>query len=123
MVHGPSQAVFGLGAENQAADIVAVEGDITAAVATHAAVAAAAGTHGRVKQVLANGTAAATDVTVTGMVAADVLISVFSFTTAASIASVANRTAEYTPQAGGLDKAAGTDETNNQLLITYIDVA
>lgn len=122
-VHGTARAVFGLGAENEADDIVATDAAITTAIDTHKAVSATTGTHGLVKQVLAAGTAAATDVTVTGMAVGDTLISVFSFATAAAIATVADRTSEYTVQAGGLDKAAGTNETNNQLLITYIDAA
>lgn len=74
------------------------------------------------KVALANGTAAATDVTVSGMAVGDVLVAVLSFTTAAAIASVANRTAEYAIGAGKLVKAAGTNETNNQLLILYWDL-
>lgn len=77
--------------------------------------------HGFLKVALADGTASATDVTVAAIEAGDELVSVLSFTTKASIASVADRTSEYTIQAGGLDKAAGTNETNNQLLIIYID--
>lgn len=77
--------------------------------------------HGFLKVALANGTAAATDVTVAAIEAGDELVSVLSFTTAAAIASVADRTSEYAIQAGGLDKAAGTDETNNKLLIIYLD--
>jgi len=70
---------------------------------------------------LAAGGAAAANVTLAAITAADTLVSVLSFTTAASIASVADRTAEYVPGAGVLTKAAGTDETNNQLVIFWID--
>ena len=74
---------------------------------------------GGTRVTLAAGTAAATDVVVAGMTAQDELISVLSFTTAAAIASVADRTGEYACQAGGLDKAAGTNEAANQLLIIW----
>ncbi len=76
---------------------------------------------GAIKVALADGTASATDVTVAAIEAGDELVSVIAFTTKASIASMNDRTSEYAIQAGGLDKAAGTNETNNQLLIIYID--
>jgi len=59
------------------------------------------------------------NVTIAGITAADEIVSVLSFTTAASIASVADRTAEYAAGAGVLTKAAGTSETNNQLLVIW----
>ncbi len=68
---------------------------------------------------LADGTDAAVDVTVTGMKATSSLHSVIVVATKAAIATQTNKTAEYQPQAGGLNKAAGTDETNNQLVITW----
>ena len=74
---------------------------------------------GGIRLTLAAGTAAATDVVVAGMNAQDELISVLSFTTAAAIASVLDRTGEYNCQAGGLNKAAGTNEAANQLLILW----
>lgn len=95
----------------------------TADIATHAALTQAAGVHGLPKVTLAAGTGAGANVTVTGMVAADTLISVLSFATAAAIATVADRTAEYVAGAGVLTKAAGTDETGNQLIIFWVDKA
>jgi hypothetical protein len=77
---------------------------------------------GFLKVALAAGTAAATDVVVAAIAVGDELVFVGSFTTAAAIATLADRTAEYAIQAGGLDKAAGTDETNNQLVIIYLDL-
>ena len=74
------------------------------------------------KITLADGTAASADVTVTGMVVGDELVSVLAFATKAAIATCTDRTSEYTVQAGGLDKAAGTNETNNQLLIIWLDL-
>jgi len=71
---------------------------------------------------LAAGTAAATPVAIAGMTAADRLVSVLSFATAAAIATVADRTAEYVTGAGQLDKAAGTNEAGNQLLIVYLHI-
>jgi len=152
MAHGPSQAVFGLGRpatnvpvnqpgvldESEDNDLAAVVQDsandgvvdsgaiATGGVAT-ADLAAAAVTKTKLaggfsKLTVVDGTAAATDVTVTGMAVGDELVSVLALTTKASIATLADRTSEYTVQAGGLDKAAGTDETNNQLLVFWNDL-
>lgn len=68
---------------------------------------------------LAAGTAAATNVTIAGLLASDEIVSVLAFATAASIATVADRTAEYAPGAGVLTKPAGTNETGNQLLVIW----
>lgn len=73
------------------------------------------------KRTLAAGTAAGVNVTVSEMVAGDELISVISYTTAAAIASAADRTAEYTTGSGILVKTAGTNETGNQLDILWLD--
>jgi hypothetical protein len=120
-----TEAIVALG--NRMTDTYATDAEIAtadaAAVAAHAALAATTGVHGLPKVTLAAGTAAAANVTVTGMVAADTLISVLSFTTAASIASVADRTSEYVTGSGVLTKAAGTNETNNQLVIFWLDKA
>jgi hypothetical protein len=80
------------------------------------------GSGGMSKISFADGTASATDVTVSGMASGDELVCVMSFTTKASIASVANRTSEYVVGAGKLVKAAGTDETGNQLVIYWNDL-
>ena len=77
---------------------------------------------GFLKVALAAGGASGADVTVAAIAVGDELVAVLSFTTAAAIATVADRTAEYAIQAGGLDKAAGTNETNNQLVIIYLDL-
>ncbi len=74
---------------------------------------------GVMKVTLAAGTAASTDVTVSGMSSADEIVSVLSFTTAAAIATVADRTSEYAAGAGKMVKASGTDETNNQLVAIW----
>lgn len=76
---------------------------------------------GVLKVVYADGTASATDVTVSGMAVGDELVAVESFSTKASIASAALRTSEYVVGAGKLVKAAGTNETDNLLRITYLD--
>jgi hypothetical protein len=68
------------------------------------------------------GTAGGTDVVLAAMAATDILISVLSFATAAAIATVADRTAEYAAGAGQLTKAAGTVETGNQLLAIWVKV-
>ncbi len=98
----------------------------TSAVTT-AKIAAAAVTKvklagGFSKITVADGTAAATDVTVAGMAVGDELVKVLSLTTKASIATLADRTSEYTVGAGKLVKAAGTNETDNQLLIFWNDL-
>lgn len=77
---------------------------------------------GFLKTLLADGTAAATDVNVAGMAVGDELVSVIALTTKAAIATAVDRTSEYAVGAAKLVKAAGTDETNNQLLITYLDL-
>lgn len=74
------------------------------------------------KTALADGTAAATDVTVAGMAVGDELVAVLALTTKAAISTMANRTSEYAIGAGKLTKADGTDETGNQLLIIYLDL-
>lgn len=75
---------------------------------------------GIVKVTLAAGTAGGADVTISGMSTADEICSVLSFTTAAAIASLADRTAEYAVGTGKATKAAGTTETNNQLVFIWI---
>src|SRR3990167_276042 len=77
---------------------------------------------GFLKVALAAGTAAATDVAVAGIAVGDELVFVGAFATTAAIATLADRTSEYAIIAGNLDKAAGTDETNNQLVIIYLDL-
>jgi len=74
------------------------------------------------KKTLADGTATATNVTVTGMAVGDELVSVLSLTTKAAITSMADRTSEYVVGTGELVKAAGTDETDNQLIIEWLDL-
>ena len=78
--------------------------------------------HGELKFTLVAGTAAATDVVIAGMTVGDELVSCLAFATAAAIATVADRTAEYIVQAGGLDKPAGTNEAANQLLVIWRDL-
>jgi len=74
------------------------------------------------KVTLAAGTAGGANVTIAGMVVGDELVSVLSFTTAAAIATLADRTSEYVIGAGVLTKAAGTDESNNQLVVFWNDL-
>ncbi len=71
----------------------------------------------RPKVFLAAG-AAAGNVTVTGIATTDTLVSVLVFTTAASIATVADLTAEFTITATDtVNNTGGTSTANNQLLI------
>lgn len=81
---------------------------------------AATGTSGLLQFVVAAGTAAATDVTVSAMAVGDSLISVIAVT--ATTAAVTDRTAEYVVAAGKLTKAAGTNETGNKLIIIYANL-
>ena len=74
------------------------------------------------KITVADGTAAATDVTVAGMAPGDELVKVLSFATKAAIATMTDRTSEYAVGSGELVKAAGTVETGNQLLIFWNDL-
>jgi hypothetical protein len=74
------------------------------------------------KVTIADGTAAATDVTVSGMAVGDELVSVLALTTKAAITSLADRTSEYVVGAGKLVKAAGTNETSNQLVVVWNDM-
>lgn len=90
----------------------------TAALANGAVTGIKEGTASLI-MLLAAGTTTGANVTVAGITAADELVWVASFTTAASIATVADRTSEYVPGAGVLTKSAGTNETNNQLLIVW----
>jgi len=73
------------------------------------------------KHILTDGTAAATNVTVADMAVGDELVSVHAQATKANLASITDRTAEYTVGAGILIKSAGTNETGNQLDIMYLD--
>ena len=74
------------------------------------------------KVTIADGTASATNVTVSGMAVGDELVSVLALATKASIATMADRTSEYAVGAGVLTKAAGTNETSNQLIIVWNDL-
>lgn len=74
------------------------------------------------KVTVVDGTAAATDVTVSGMAVGDELVSVLALTTKASIATLADRTSEYTVGAGKLVKVAGTNEGSNQLIVIWNDL-
>lgn len=71
----------------------------------------------RLKFYLAAG-ATAGDVTVTGVATTDTLVSVLVFTTAASIATVADLTAEFTISgADTINNGGGTSTANNQLVV------
>lgn len=74
------------------------------------------------KVTIADGTASATDVTVSGMAVGDELVSVLALATKAAITSLADRTSEYVVGAGKLVKAAGENETSNQLIIVWNDL-
>jgi hypothetical protein len=74
------------------------------------------------KVTIADGTASATDVTVSGMAVGDELVSVLALATKAAITSLADRTSEYAVGAGKLVKAAGENETSNQLIIVWNDL-
>jgi hypothetical protein len=121
VLHVPSPGSGTLGAGTVGAANLANSAVETAKIAA-AAVTKVKLAGGFSKLTLAAGTAAATNVNIAGIVVGDELVSVLSFTTAAAIASVADRTSEYVVGAGVLTKAAGTDETNNQLVVIWNDL-
>lgn len=117
-VQSPGSGTLGagtVGAANLAAN--AVE---TAKINANAVTGAKFST-GVIKVSVADGTAAAADVAIAAIAAADEIVAVLAFATKAAIATMNNRTSEYAAKAGGLTKAAGTDETNNQLLVIWVD--
>ena len=65
---------------------------------------------------------AAGDHTVTGIAVGDNLVIVLHISTKASIATMADLTSEFTVAAGKINNAAGTDTTNDQLLVFYEDL-
>jgi hypothetical protein len=65
---------------------------------------------------------AAGNITVTGIAVGDELVSVLQFTTAASIATLANRTSEYSVTAPNvINNTGGTASTGDQLLVIWVD--
>lgn len=108
-------------------DALGVASEVAASLATqaeldtHAAADLSTSVHGQLKVTVVDGTAAAANVTVTGMTASDTIIKVLAFVTKASIATMADRTSEYAAGSGVMTKAAGTDDSSNQLLVIWID--
>lgn len=95
-----------------ATDIVVTRG---LAAATPAAVAA-------VKIFFVDGGAAGNH-TVTGIAVGDSLISVFHVSTKANVATIADLTSEFTVSAADtINNAAGTDTTNDLLIVFYHDL-
>jgi hypothetical protein len=72
------------------------------------------------KVTLVNGGAAGNH-TVTGITAADEIVFVAHISTAASVATIADLTSEFTAGAGVINNAAGTDTTNDQLMVFWVD--
>lgn len=95
-----------------------------AAVSAHAALDLAAAVHGfkGTKVVLVDGTDVATNVTLAAVAVGDILGGVIALTAKADIATARDVTSEYAIGAGVLTKAAGTDETGNQLMVTFTDL-
>ena len=110
--------------------------DLATAMADNVGIVSSAGVHalkaagvtrgklagGFSKISFASGTASAANVTVAGMVVGDELVGVIAFSTAAVLATVADRVSEYVVGAGVLTKAAGTNETGNLLIIFWNDL-
>ena len=65
---------------------------------------------------------AAGDINVSGIAVGDELVFVGVFTTAASIATFADLTSEFTVGAGKISNTGGTATTNNQLMVIYLDL-
>ncbi len=72
---------------------------------------------------VADGDTATTDITVTGAVAADVVVFTGHFTTKAAVASLADLTSEGSFTDADDYQNDSTDTTNDQLLIIWLDVA
>lgn len=66
---------------------------------------------------------AAGDHAVTGMALGDELVSVIHISTKAAIATMADLTSEFTVAAGKVTNAAGTDTTDDQLMVIYLDLS
>jgi len=66
--------------------------------------------------------AAAGDHTVTGIAVGDTLVKVYHISTKAAIATMADLTSEFTVAAGKITNVAGTDTTNDQLLVLWEDL-
>jgi hypothetical protein len=65
---------------------------------------------------------AAGNITITGVAVGDELVFVGVFTTAASIATLADLTAEFSITAGNtINNTGGTATTNNQLMVIWVD--
>lgn len=75
---------------------------------------------GVVKVTLIAGAAAGAHVC-TGMAVGDEIVSVIHITTAAAIATMADLTSEFTAGVDDANNAAGTDTTNDQLMVIWID--
>ena len=75
---------------------------------------------GVVKVSLINGGSAGNH-TVTGIVAGDEIVFVAHVSTAASVATIADLTSEFTAGAGVINNAAGTDTTSDQLWVFWIN--
>lgn len=76
---------------------------------------------GVVKAAIIDGGAAG-DHTVTGIAVGDSLVIVLHISTKAAIATMANLTSEFTVAADKINNAAGTDTSNDQLLLFYEDL-
>lgn len=134
-----NRARFGLGGDSQDsingtetdldADAVTplAEDDVagSAAVVTHSALNTAIGAHGLPKVSVVAGEDEATthQITVTGMAAGDIVTSVLVLTTAASIATLAAHTGTFTAAANKITPSVEVNNTNNQYLVFWIDVA
>lgn len=77
---------------------------------------------GTIKVTLVNGGAAG-DHVVAGITAADELVFVGHLSTAAAIATLGDLTSEFTAGAGVINNAAGTDTTNDQLMVIWVNAA
>lgn len=66
--------------------------------------------------------AAAGDHAIAAMAVGDELVSVLHISTAASIATMADLTSEFTVAAGKLTNVGGTDTTSDQLLVIWTDL-
>lgn len=121
MAHGTDQAIFGLGADNEATDIAeaafaeATQAELDAAITAAKAALTVTSLAGQVEA-----TPGQEVYTVTGMAATSVIVSVLFLSTEASVATIeVLNPAEWTPGANTLTSVDEVDRSNDQLIVTY----
>lgn len=122
MAHGTSNAILGLGDENDSNSLNSLAATQTE-LDTHAAANLATTVHGLPKISVVDGEdeTSTHQITVTGMAADDTVIAVLVLTTKASIATMAAHAGTLTAASGKITPGTEVDNTNNQYIIFWID--